>query len=236
MSESRCLSRPRGRRHARDPPRPARPARRRSQSLDVIAEAKDGREAIDLAEQHQPDVIVLDVSMPVMDGFEALPHITIGAPGSTIVMYTAHGSEENRARALSLGAHHFVEKGGDPTGIVDTVEESCARARRPCGALMAPSSTRRAASSRARRCARPPRRRGAPRASGSARRPSRRCRTRAAAPPASASARTSRSSSRARRARRCREVVAAMPSPRANARASSAVVGSGSTRDGSCSA
>lgn len=95
------------------------------QSLDVIGEAKDGREAIHLAQEHQPDVIVLDVSMPVMDGFEALPHITSVAPESTVVMYTAHGSEENRTRALSLGAHHFVEKGGDPTGIVDTVEESC---------------------------------------------------------------------------------------------------------------
>ena len=96
------------------------------QSLDVIGEAKDGREAIDLAEHHQPDVIVLDVSMPIMDGFEALPHITSVAPASTVVMYTAHGSPENRARAMSLGAHHFVEKGGNPTGIVETVEQSCA--------------------------------------------------------------------------------------------------------------
>lgn len=96
------------------------------QTLDVIGEARDGKEAIDLAKQHQPDVIVLDVSMPIMDGFEALPHITKLAPESTVVMYTAHSSAENRARALSLGAHHFVEKGGDPTGIVDAVEASCA--------------------------------------------------------------------------------------------------------------
>lgn len=94
-------------------------------TLDVIGEAKDGREAIDLAQQHQPDVIVLDVSMPVMDGFEALPHITDVSPESTVVIYTAHGSAENRSRALSLGAHHFVEKGGSPTVIVDTVEASC---------------------------------------------------------------------------------------------------------------
>ena len=57
-----------------------------SRNLDVIAEARDGREAISLARSHQPDVIVLDVSMPIMDGFEALPHITVAAPESIVVM------------------------------------------------------------------------------------------------------------------------------------------------------
>lgn len=97
-----------------------------SADVEVVAEAKDGREAIDLAQEHQPDVIVLDVSMPVMDGFEALPHIATVAPDATVVMYTAHVSAENRTRAMSLGAHHFVEKGGNPASIVTVVEESCA--------------------------------------------------------------------------------------------------------------
>ena len=96
------------------------------QTLDVIGEAKNGREAIRLAEQHQPDVVVLDVAMPIMDGFEALPHITTVAPDSTVVMYTSQSTAADRARAMSLGAHHFVEKSSEPAEILETVEESCA--------------------------------------------------------------------------------------------------------------
>lgn len=98
-----------------------------SLEVEVVAEAKDGQQAIDLADRHQPDVVVLDVSMPVMDGFEALPRITTVAPDATVVMYTAHDTPENRARASALGADHFVGKGGHPAQIVTAVEESCAR-------------------------------------------------------------------------------------------------------------
>src|SRR4051812_13179945 len=87
--------------------------------LEVIAEARDGLEAVQLAEHHQPDVVVLDLAMPVLDGFEAIPRINRVSPGASIVMYSAHGSAETRAKALALGAHHFVQKGGDPTDVVD---------------------------------------------------------------------------------------------------------------------
>jgi DNA-binding NarL/FixJ family response regulator len=92
----------------------------------VVGEAKDGRQAIDLAAAHRPDVVVLDVAMPVMDGFEAIPEIQRVSPETSIVMYSAHGSEETRTKALDLGAHHFVRKGGDPTEVIETVQAECA--------------------------------------------------------------------------------------------------------------
>jgi DNA-binding NarL/FixJ family response regulator len=94
--------------------------------LQVVAEARDGREAVELAEEHQPDVVVLDIAMPVMDGLQAIPEITRVSPDTSIVMYSAHGSQETRTKALNLGAHHFVRKGGDPTEVVETVQAECA--------------------------------------------------------------------------------------------------------------
>lgn len=95
-------------------------------TLEVIAEAKNGREAVELSEQHQPDVVVLDVAMPVMSGLEAIPEIKRVSPNSSIVMYTANGSDETRAEALELGAAHFVQKGSDPDDVLDAVHEECA--------------------------------------------------------------------------------------------------------------
>ena len=74
---------------------------------DVVAEAADGREAIELARQHQPDAIVLDVMMPGMTGLEALPGIREVCPGATVVIFSVLGPEEG---ALDL-ADHWVQKG-----------------------------------------------------------------------------------------------------------------------------
>ncbi|MCW2924001.1 MAG: hypothetical protein JWM98_1405 [Thermoleophilia bacterium] len=94
--------------------------------LDVIGEAANGAEAVQLVAEHRPDVVVLDLSMPVMDGFDAIPEIAKVSPETSIVMYSAHGSEETRAKALRLGADHFVRKGGDPSVVVGTVQDVCA--------------------------------------------------------------------------------------------------------------
>jgi DNA-binding NarL/FixJ family response regulator len=96
--------------------------------LEVVGEAANGRQAVELAQAHQPDVVVLDVAMPIMDGFEAIPEIVRVSPESSIVMYSAHGSEETRTRALDLGAHHFVRKGGNPNEVIETVQAECAAA------------------------------------------------------------------------------------------------------------
>jgi DNA-binding NarL/FixJ family response regulator len=95
-------------------------------SLEVVAEARDGLEAVQLSERHQPDVVVLDVAMPVMDGLEAIPEIRRVSPDSSIVMYSANDSQEIRAEALRLGATHFVQKGSDPDEVLDAVHEECA--------------------------------------------------------------------------------------------------------------
>jgi DNA-binding NarL/FixJ family response regulator len=91
-------------------------------SIDVVGEARNGREAVDQAERHQPTVVVLDLSMPIMDGLEALPEIRRVAPGAKIVVLSGFETDAMAAQALALGAESYVEKGADPDVIVRAIE------------------------------------------------------------------------------------------------------------------
>ena len=76
--------------------------------FDVVAEARDGKEAVRLAAQYQPDVIVMDGSMPLMDGVEALPLIKDVSPASRVVFMST--DRETRRRALQAGADAAISK------------------------------------------------------------------------------------------------------------------------------
>jgi len=76
----------------------------------VIAEAADGRQAIKLTAQHRPDVVVLDVSMPVLDGIQALPQMLAVSPGTRVLMLSMHESREIILAALRAGAHGYLPK------------------------------------------------------------------------------------------------------------------------------
>jgi DNA-binding NarL/FixJ family response regulator len=89
--------------------------------IEVVGEAADGAEAIRLAGESQPDVVILDVTMPVMDGLEALPRIREVAPGARVIVLSAHGTEEMGARAEAAGASLYLEKGASTQEIVEAV-------------------------------------------------------------------------------------------------------------------
>ena len=88
----------------------------------VVGEAKDGREAVDRAERLQPDIVILDVQMPIMDGIEALGRIKEISPRSKVIIYSSHPEMEEEA--LRLGAFRYLEKGRDPQQIVDAVRDA----------------------------------------------------------------------------------------------------------------
>jgi DNA-binding NarL/FixJ family response regulator len=99
--------------------------------MEVVGEAEDGRAGIELAASLQPDVLVLDLEMPVMDGFEAIPRIRERAPRTSIVVLSAFSAAAMAEKALAAGAHSYLEKGARLNTIVDTVCEAAAAARRP---------------------------------------------------------------------------------------------------------
>lgn len=102
----------------------------RSGRFEVVGEAGDGRAAIAETERVQPDLVLLDVSMPVMDGLEALPHLRRVSPDSTIVMLSGFSEARLGADAEAGGAAAYLEKGLPPQALVDRLLEIVA-ARRP---------------------------------------------------------------------------------------------------------
>jgi DNA-binding NarL/FixJ family response regulator len=82
--------------------------------LDILGEAGNGIEAVALAEELRPDIVLMDLRLPGLDGFEASEQIKRHNLTRGVIMLTIYGQEENRARAASVGIDRFIEKG---TGI-----------------------------------------------------------------------------------------------------------------------
>jgi DNA-binding NarL/FixJ family response regulator len=87
--------------------------------LEVVAEGVDGRDAVTLARSVRPDVMLLDVRMPVMDGLAATPSVV--AAGSRVLVLTTYDVDENLFRALQAGASGFLLKTADPDDLVHAV-------------------------------------------------------------------------------------------------------------------
>ncbi len=96
--------------------------------MEVVGEAGDGREAIEVIERLQPDVVVLDLSMPELDGLEAIPLIHKVAPAAEIVIFS--GFEEGRVAevALRLKASRYVRKGAPLEDLRTAVKDLGSRA------------------------------------------------------------------------------------------------------------
>jgi DNA-binding NarL/FixJ family response regulator len=92
--------------------------------FSVVSEAANGRLAIEQAALQQPDVVFLDLAMPVMDGLEALPEIRRVAPGARILVSSGFDYTMAR-RAIELGAHGSILKGGKASEIVAAILAVC---------------------------------------------------------------------------------------------------------------
>jgi len=89
--------------------------------LEVIGEASNGREAVKLAQQLTPDVIVMDISMPEMDGLQAAEEIHQRGLPCRIVMLTVHADEDYLFQTLRFGASGYVLKSSADTELIDAI-------------------------------------------------------------------------------------------------------------------
>lgn len=92
--------------------------------LEVVGEASDGEEATRLATELRPDVVLMDVSMPVLDGVEATRQIRRDAPGVQVVMLTMHADEEVLVRALRAGAAGYLVKDCTTDDVVRAIQQA----------------------------------------------------------------------------------------------------------------
>jgi DNA-binding NarL/FixJ family response regulator len=91
------------------------------ENMSVVGDAADGQIAIDEAERLQPDVILLDLSMPVLTGLDALPGIRRAAPDAAIVVFSGFATANVAAEMLALGAACYLQKGASPAVIIATI-------------------------------------------------------------------------------------------------------------------
>ena len=96
--------------------------------MRVVGEAADGNEAVAMATQLQPDVILLDLAMPNLSGLEALPELRRVAPDGQIVVFSGLAGTTVAEQALALGAAVYLEKGAHPDTIVATIEQALVNA------------------------------------------------------------------------------------------------------------
>ena len=89
--------------------------------IHIAATASNGQEAMELAMLECPDVVVMDVSMPIMDGIEATQHICQGCPDTHVVMLSMHDTPEYVQRALQAGAAGYILKDDAGNELVEAV-------------------------------------------------------------------------------------------------------------------
>lgn len=93
----------------------------RQADFQVVGEASDGREAIALAQQHRPEVVVMDVTMPNLNGIEAARQISSAQPETSIVMLSMHSDEAYVLRALKAGARGYLLKESAESDLIAAI-------------------------------------------------------------------------------------------------------------------
>jgi two-component system response regulator NreC len=93
--------------------------------FEVIADACDGRETVAFAEQHLPDVVVLDVAMPILNGIEAARQISAKFPNTAIVFLSMHSDESYVLKALKSGARAYLLKDSAEYDLIAAIKAVC---------------------------------------------------------------------------------------------------------------
>jgi two-component system response regulator NreC len=94
----------------------------RQQGFQVVAEAADGREALQLAEELRPDVVVMDIAMPILNGIEATHRIVQTCPPAAVIILSMHHDESYVVRALNAGARGYLLKDSPKADLIAAIK------------------------------------------------------------------------------------------------------------------
>lgn len=104
-----------------------------SGDIEIVGEARDGLEAIHLVETLCPQVVLMDLEMPIMDGYEAARQIKAIQPACRVIALTIHGSEAEQQRAFQAGADDFIVKGAPLETLIQAIRNAPAFGQMPKG-------------------------------------------------------------------------------------------------------
>lgn len=90
---------------------------------EVVGEAANGKECIQLYKVVKPDIVMMDITMPDMDGIEATKHIVAHDPNAKIIMVSAMGQQEKVFAAIAAGAKDFIVKPFEPSKIISCIRK-----------------------------------------------------------------------------------------------------------------
>lgn len=91
--------------------------------FQVIAEAINGKDAVDKFKIHNPDIVTMDITMPEMDGLEALRQIVGANPHAKVIMCSAIGQQQNVIEAIKNGAKDFIVKPFQPDRVLEAIKK-----------------------------------------------------------------------------------------------------------------
>lgn len=90
---------------------------------EIVGEAVNGREGVDKYNELKPDIVTMDITMPVLDGIGAVSEIMQDSPDAKIIMVTAAGQRSNMVEALKRGAADFIQKPFESNVIIEVVNK-----------------------------------------------------------------------------------------------------------------
>ncbi|WP_035950314.1 response regulator transcription factor [Parafrankia sp. EUN1f] len=95
----------------------------------VVGRAANGAEAVEVVARTEPDLVLLDVAMPVLDGLGALPRVRRAVPEARVVIFTGFSERSLREEAMALGADELMEKDLSTGALLDRIRQMCRRPR-----------------------------------------------------------------------------------------------------------
>jgi two-component system chemotaxis response regulator CheY len=93
------------------------------ENFEIVGEAENGVEAVELYREHEPDLVMMDIVMPIRDGIEATSEITGSDPDANVIMCTSVGQEEKMKNAVKAGADGYITKPFQKPNVLEAIDD-----------------------------------------------------------------------------------------------------------------